>query len=132
MIQEEENLPQNILNNAFRAPNGELAWPRDSIKEALIEIAKSGMAILGGEVWGIINGTIQGILPNKNVYEHPGAWSWDTQEKLSSETWSDYCNRCVRESIEAISGLAVEDTVHPDFRDKLVFNVCFIKKGEEE
>ena len=44
-------LPENIAAKAFKATNGELAWRRQDLEEAIIAVRDSHQAILGGEVW---------------------------------------------------------------------------------
>lgn len=136
-------LPDSIKSLAFRATNGELAWHRDHIKAALTAIRDSQQAILGGELWMInvattivgkevklVNrpGSWCGLIPPR-IGNIDGVWSWDEKPQMASETWSDYCNRTLDESIKAIRSLEIEKEFRSDVIDSLRFNVTFIDKA---
>jgi hypothetical protein len=67
-----DKLPSSITATAFRATNGEYAWPRPHIVSAIKAIGKSRQAILGGEVWAVCGNQVLGLLPSANEQEPPG------------------------------------------------------------
>jgi len=44
---------EKVLNTAIRALNGELAWKKDDVFQAIDELIENEVAILGGDVWAV-------------------------------------------------------------------------------
>ncbi len=122
-------LPERITALAFTAGNGEYAWPRPHILEALRAISETKQAVLGGEVWCVREGKISGLLPSTKD-EPPGVYHWDTSKRRWAESWPKYCQRTMQESIETVSAMQVEEEVLPEFREHLFFNVTYVDRNE--
>jgi|SRR5579862_2113285 len=121
------DLPDSIKSLAFRASNGELAWRRANIEEALQVICDSQQAILGGEVWRVTGPhTWDGLIPQRGD-ARPAVWSWSTTPRGSSESWLGYCDRTCAESVRAIQSMAVEEVTPPEFVEQLRFNVTYVE-----
>jgi hypothetical protein len=115
---------------AFRAANGELAWRREDIEDALNSLAADGRAILGGEVWLITGAdTWHGLIPQRDG-SAPGVYSWDTVARSADESWPAYCQRTASESIEAVRAIPVEQQTFPELVDRLRFNVTYVAEQE--
>ena len=123
-------LPARITAAAFQASNGEYAWRRSNIVEALQAIAQSNQAILGGEVWAIVGGRIMGLIPSA-LDEPPGVWHWETAARQPNEAWPEYCRRTARESIATVEAMQVAKEARVDLREHLFFNVTFIAEGDD-
>jgi hypothetical protein len=121
-------LPHLITDVAFRASNGELAWKREHIEQALLAIQDTQQAILGGEVWRITGlDTWDGLIPQRGDNK-PAVWSWNTAPRSSSESWVVYCGRTVTESMNAVRSMAVEQATQPEFVSQLRFNVTYVEE----
>src|SRR5215813_7884351 len=121
-----KELPRSVTSRAFRASNGEYAWRRTDLPEALRAIAGTSWAILGGEVWAVLNNEIWAAIPE--VGGGPsGVWGWETQPRRPDERWSDYCNRTAQESLESVEQMPVEASARLDVRDSLYFNVTYVR-----
>ncbi len=103
-------IPAGIGEKAYRASNGEYAWRREDLPEALHAIAGERLAALGGEFWAIVNNQITGLIPGAKA-EPPGVWSWDTSPRNQQESWAEYCVRTAEESIKAVEQMDVEAEV---------------------
>ena len=57
------DLPKQVKASAFKDADGEYAWRRADVIFALQAIADSGQAILGGEVWVVIDDGIIEAVP---------------------------------------------------------------------
>ncbi len=102
---------------AFTATNGELAWRREDIEDALNSVAADGRAILGGEVWLItVSDTWHGLIPQRDG-SVPGVYSWETAPRSAAESWPAYCQRTASESIEAVRAIQVEQETFPELVD---------------
>jgi len=122
-------LPQSITAVAFQAANGEFAWRRSNVPDALRAIAASGHAVLGGEVWVVAGDRITGLVPSCKG-EPPGVWHGETLPRSAKESWADYCHRTANDSIRTVEMMAVEDEVREDVRDSLFFNITYVEEGE--
>jgi len=122
-------LPETVTATAFQSKNGEYAWPRKHITEALHEIVKIEQAILGGEVWVVRDGKIRGLIPDV-AGGPPAVWGWTTLSKQQEESWHEFCHRTLKESVEAIESMKVEENSRADVRDYLFFNVTYITESE--
>jgi len=104
-------LPPHVSSKAYVSPGaGELAWRRADLPEALRALVDAGHAILGGEVWIVEapNRNWIGLIPSRDG-SPPGVWSWDTLEQRPDEVWRAFCERTLRESLEALGKINVED-----------------------
>jgi hypothetical protein len=90
-----KKLTGEIFDRAFLAPNGEYAWRREDVPTALTSLADAGCAILGGEVWMVIDEKIHGVIPSA-IDEPPGVWPWDTEPRTDSEDWTEFCHRTAK------------------------------------
>jgi hypothetical protein len=123
-------LPEPITAAAYRAANGELAWRRAELPDALAAIAESGQAILGGEAWMALGeGRWVGLIPDARGGP-PGVWHWETAPREAGESWLAYCRRTVDESARAVVRMPVEEESDPAVRDRLFFNLTYITEAE--
>ena len=115
---------------AFTARNGELAWRRGDIEDALTSLTADARAILGGEVW-LITGTDSwdGLIPQRDG-SPPGVYSWETAARTATESWSAYCQRTASESIAAVRAIRVEQETLPELVDRVRFNVTSVAEPE--
>ena len=119
-MEEEDLLSPEVTKNAYRARNGELAWKKEDIPVVLDELSKLHLAVLGGEIWGIHGGKIWGMLPMKEGV--PAVYSWSVESE-DNETWEQYMERSIRESLAAINDSKMEEQVQDFLQDKLYFNL---------
>jgi hypothetical protein len=124
-------LPVSVTAIAYRASNGELAWRRLDIPQALSAIAASGQAVLGGEVWVAVGeGQWHGLVPDRHGGPPGGVWHWDATPRAAGESWPAYCVRAAEESARTVAGMPVEKESDPAVRDRLFFNVTFVSEAE--
>lgn len=124
-------LPLDLTAKAYVAPNGELAWRRRDLPEALRALVDAGHAVLGGEVWMVEDPcrNWDGLIPRGDG-SSPGVWGWDTAGRRSTETWHVYTERTLRESLEAVGKMNVEDEADPAIVPMLWFNVTTVGVDE--
>jgi hypothetical protein len=124
-------LPKHITAKAFKASNGEFAWRRGDLEEAIITIRNSRQAILGGEVWLITNsGTWNGLIPAETSNNN-AVWQWQTKTRSKAESWEAYCLRTADESLQAARSMNVEDETPSSLRERLRFNLTYTAEEEE-
>ena len=93
-------------------------------------IAGTGQAVLGGEVWLVVDGRITGLIPAAIDDEPAGVWHWDTEPKGESESWPEYCARTAAESKSVIRDMKVEDESKPEVGDSLFFNITYVDETD--
>jgi hypothetical protein len=118
------HIDERTIGEAFRAPNGELAWPRAYVAEAVDALRLGGFAILGGEVWVVIDGKIDAQPRLKDG--QTAVISWDTRGRDTKEPWARYVARAASETLSAIRSIGAEDAVAPELRDKVFYNFSFV------
>jgi hypothetical protein len=123
-------VPAPATPPAFTARNGELAWRREDIEDALTLLAADARAVLGGEVWLITGAdSWDGLIPQRDG-SAPGVYSWDTAPRAAAESWPTYCQRTASESVEAVRAIRVEQETLPELVDRLRFNVTYVAEQE--
>ncbi len=121
-------LRAEFSGRAYRAANGELAWRRADVVDVLEEIAATRQAVLGGEVWAIVDGTVHGVIPDRAG--NRCVRGWDTGGRRGVEPWDVYCARTAEQSSRTIQAMNVEDEVDESFRDGLRFNLWYITEPD--
>jgi hypothetical protein len=119
-------LSSDLERRAHRSGE-EYAWRREDAKQAARELAASGRAILGGELWLVRNGAIWGVLPRKEG--PPAVYHWES-ERQDSEPWPDYVSRACRETLAAIAELpAIGEVDLPQGAD-IYYNLTWVSEQE--
>ncbi len=116
-----------IINTAFCATNGELAWQRPNMAAAVHAIAAQQWAILGGEVWVVRAGQIHaGPLLQDG---HSAVMHWSST-LAAGELWAQFVQRAARETLAAVDALDAEATVVPEDAAYVYYNLTFVTEAE--
>lgn len=119
-------LSSDLERRAHRSGE-EYAWRREDAKQAARELAASGRAILGGELWLVHNGKIWGVLPQEEG--PPAVYHWES-ERRDSEPWPDYVTRSCSETLAAIAELpAIGEVDLPQGAD-IYYNLMWVSEHE--
>jgi hypothetical protein len=124
----------DLLSRAFRASNGELAWTKSDAIQAARELVAGGIAVLGGEVWLIMEqGRWDGLIPQANGTV-PGVYTWEPRPASwqASETWNDYCVRMCDYTGSVLERLSAETDVVPTLRPRIRYNLTYVSREEYE
>lgn len=109
----ELKIQKNILDKAVKSGQ-EFGWRRDDFVDVIDSALSENLAIIGGQ--------IQFKLPDGTCELY---WkSYDTNEKLPSENWKDYCLRTHNECLEKFKQLDSNDKLIKEGID----NFDFLKK----
>ena len=117
-----------VDDNAFEAPNGELAWLASYVFVAIETIRQDNLAILGGEVWVVINGAVRAMPPLADG--GTAVIAWNTNKPASNESWREFVDRAAKETVLAIKKISAEETVAREVRDKVYYNLCYVSEAE--
>jgi len=66
--------PPELERDGFRADNGEFSWTRAQIKIVVDVLRSNNLAILGGELWWEREGSIWGLIPQRQG--PPAVYPW--------------------------------------------------------
>ncbi len=113
----------SILASAFGAGDGAYAWKKEALPDVIDRLADAGMAVVGGEVWGLRNFEIFGAVPTRQGSTRIFAWS--APPKAPDTDWPTYIRQCQQLAHQSIRNLRAEDKVAPRFRDQLVYHLQF-------
>src|SRR5574342_221065 len=97
-------LPEEMKQAAFRAENGEFGWTRAQVPGVVARLHDQGLAILGGEVWWVLDGarTWNGLVPQRRGPDL--AYDWETLRK-PLESWPAFVSRCAADTVAAVETL---------------------------
>jgi hypothetical protein len=119
----EDQLLDTLFLNAFQASNGDYAWRRADLHNALESLSDGHYAIVSGEVWVVEGNLFCPLSPART-----GGWAllaWEVPQREDHEAWDHFAHRTVEESLRAIHNLNPEETVPQDMADKLYYHICF-------
>ncbi len=125
------DLPKRITAVAFCASNGELAWFRTDIEEAIVAIGNTHLAIIRGEVWHVVppNDWI-GFITLRNG--ETAIWHWEAEPRHATEEWAAYCQRCSTASIDIVRNMIpdLDREAAPETIEHLYFNLMYVEERE--
>jgi hypothetical protein len=113
--------------SAFRSSEDELAWRRPQALLAAREIARAGLAILGGELWLVRGGELFGLLPQHSG--PPALYGWECKRN-PSEGWPAFVSRCCEEALSAIESLPAEGEVNAPRGAEVYYNFIWVAEHE--
>ena len=117
-----------MLALAYGAGDGAYAWRKKDLPAVLDTLEAEGLAVLGGEIWGIRDAVILGAVPTRCGGTRILAWS--APVKNPETRWPDYVTCCAQHAREAIRRLQAEKEVTPAFRDRLFYHLHFFDADE--
>ena len=136
-----KDLDPRILENSFRAPNGELGIRATDVQAFLNACQQSRCAILGWEMW-IVDHRMD---PNGEPLSRPGFWcggipqkdsavpavmGGETSDRKTSETWEDYVDGTIRDTWSQIEEDIADDRVDPRYVPFLRFNLIVLEQTD--
>lgn len=101
----EENLAENLKQNAYHPSLYVYAWKRKDLDKLFDEFLKSNIAITSGEAWMVNDDLIESIIPLQNG--DMDIFNWKCERKKVEE-WFDFVERSIKETTELISNWNLE------------------------
>ena len=120
-----------LEQNAFLASNGEFGWTRAQIPVVVNSLRSQKMAILGGELWWVRNGSEDwvGAIPQRNG--PPGVYVWESRCE-PGEPWSHFVERSASRALAAVNRFPTPGDVPPDLHGRILYNLTWISEAEFE
>jgi hypothetical protein len=119
----------SVLASAFGAGNGAYAWKKGDLPEVIDQLAAAGMAVVGGEIWGLRDFEIFGAVPTRKG--HTRIFAWSAPPRAFGTDWSTYRTQCIQYALDAVLELNAEAEVAPAFRDHLLYHLQFLAEKDD-
>lgn len=89
--------PPELEHDAFRADNGEFGWTREQIPQVVNILRSQELAILGGELWWVKDGSPGWeLIPPQDGRRAVYTWAGD---RLRGESWPDFVERGAEDAL---------------------------------
>jgi len=103
--------------------DGHHAWRRKSVPEVIDICRHAGIAVIGGEVWGIRGRDILAAIP---TMEHgTRSYGWSAPARLQNQSWPEYVSLCADLAVASLAEISAEGDVAADYRDRLFYHLAF-------
>lgn len=122
-------LPEEIRKAAFKATNGEFGWTRAQVPEVVRILREQRLAILGGEVWWVLDGARAW---NGSIPQHQGVdavYAWETMRE-PPESWLAFVNRCAAETVAAVEKWPGSGDLRPNLPGRILYNLTWVGEAE--
>jgi hypothetical protein len=120
-----------LERNAFLANNSEFGWTRAQIPMVVNVLRSQKMAILGGELWWVRNGSEDwvGTIPQR--HGPPGVYVWESNRE-PGEPWPHFVERSASGALAAMDRFPAPGDVPPDLHGRIFYNLTWISEVEFE
>jgi hypothetical protein len=121
--------PIELERDAFRTDNGEFGWTRAQISGVVEALSAQGIAILGGELWWVRDGTAvwEGCVPQRDG--PPSVYAWVTERRFG-EPWQDFVARGVSDALAAVVRWPQSADLPPDLAGRILYNLTWISEAD--
>lgn len=118
----EDGLPEKFRAVAYHPSLFIYAFKRNVLDKLFEELLASNIAILSGELWVAEGDQIRGVIPLKSGDKAVLNWKIKSQ---AGESWFDFVERSVKETLEVISQANLEKKVTASIRSRLYYHFDF-------
>jgi hypothetical protein len=120
--------PPALKRDAFRATNGEFGWTRAQIPMVVDVLRSNGIAILGGELWWVRDGSTDWDLIPQG--QGPRAvYVWETKRQ-PDEAWSHFLERGASDTLTAVERWPTPGDLPPDLSGRILYNLSWASEAE--
>ena len=114
---------------AFRSSNGECGWTREQTIDVIAILRKQSLAILGGELWLVLDGSRSwiGLIPQRVGPD--AVYTWETK-RYPNEHWEAFVNRCVADTTAAVERWPEPDDLPPNLAGRILYNLTWVNEEE--
>jgi hypothetical protein len=120
--------PPELERNAFRADNGEYGWTRAQIPQVVNILRSRRMAILGGELWWVKDGsTSWDLITQRDGRRAVYTWAGD---RIPGEPWPDFVERGAADALAHVELWPTDDDLLPNLEGRILCNLCWVSHLE--
>jgi len=118
--------PPELLRDAFQADNGEFGWTRAQIPQVVNILRSYEMAILGGELWWVKDGsTGWDLIPQRNGQRAVYTWAGD---RRSAESWLDFVERGAVDALAHAERWPAERDLPRNLEGRILCNLTWVSQ----
>jgi hypothetical protein len=120
--------PPELERDAFRAENGEFGWTEAQIQLVVDVLRSHEMAILGGELWWVQEGSTRwDLIPQRQGQRAVYTWATD---RLATESWSDFVERGASEALAHARRWPTALDLPSGLRGRILCNLSWVSSLE--
>jgi hypothetical protein len=121
--------PPELERDAFRTENGELGWAHDQIPQVVNVLRSQELAILGGELWWVKDGSADCDLhiPQRDGRRTVYVWSSD---RLPAEPWTDFVERGAADALARLERWPTDLDLPPDLKGHVLCSLSWVSRLE--
>jgi hypothetical protein len=120
--------PPELERDAFRTDNGEYGWTRAQIPQVVNILRSLEMAILGGELWWVKDGsTGWDLIPQRDGRRGVYTWAGD---RLPGESWPDFVERGAADALAHVERWPTDLDLPPNLEGRILCNLCWVSQLE--
>jgi hypothetical protein len=120
--------PPELERDAFRADNGEFGWTREQIPQVVNILRSQELAILGGELWWVKDGsTGWDLIPQRDGRRAVYRWAGD---RLPGESWPDFVARGAADALAHVERWPADLDLPPNFEGRILCNLAWVSHLE--
>jgi hypothetical protein len=120
--------PPELESDAFRADNGEYGWTREQIPQVVNILRSQGLAILGGELWWVREGsTAWDLIPQEGGRRAVYTWSGG---RFPEESWPEFVERRAVEALTHAERWPAELGLPPNAKGRILCNLSWVSELE--
>jgi hypothetical protein len=117
-----------LERDAFRAHNGEFGWTRSQIPQVVNTLRSQKMAILGGELWWVKDGsTSWDLIPQRDGRR--GVYTW-ADDRLPAESWPDFVERGAASALAHVERWPTDLDLPPTLEGRILCNLTWVSHLE--
>jgi hypothetical protein len=120
--------PPELERDAFRAANGEFGWTRAQIPQVVDILRSQELAILGGELWWVSDGsTGWDLIPQLDGRRAVYTWAGD---RLPGESWPYFVERGAADALDAVRRWPTDLDLPPNREGRILCNLTWTSRLE--
>jgi hypothetical protein len=120
--------PSELERDAFRADNGEYGWTREQIPQVVNILRSQGLAILGGELWWVREGsTAWDLIPQEDGRRAVYTWSGG---RFLEESWPDFVERGAVDALAHAERWPADLGLPPNAKGRIFCNLSWVSELE--
>lgn len=130
-----EDLPTEILLNAYVARNGEVAWISSELPRVFQGLLRLGLAVTSAELWFISRKRLYPRVPILRDRFGQRSWVfhyWEMRRRNPNEPWTDFVKASIDYAEQMVEEIEEKINPTPDLEGSVYYNLLIQNEAEYE